>query len=284
MENAIELTQLTKTYPGFTLDKLTLSLPKGSILGLIGENGAGKSTTIKSILGLICPNSGSIRILGGSPTDPAIQQRIGIVLDECPFHDVLNPLDVDRILSHTYTGWDSALFQRYLEQFKLPSKKKLKEFSKGMKTKLCIAAALAHRPELLILDEATSGLDPVVRDEILDEFLALIQDEKKAVLISSHITSDLEKIADYIAYLHKGKLYLSGEKDELLATHGRLVCTAADLAQVDPAFLLGQRKNDHQCEALICRKREFQARYPRLAVDPVSLEDLMVFTVRGNAQ
>ena len=186
MDNAIEIKNLTKTFPGFTLEGLNLTVPGGTILGLIGENGAGKSTTIKCILGLLRPDGGEISVLGGSNTDPAVRARVGVVLDECPFHDALKAPDVGRVLSGVYPTWDSALFERYLHQFELPGDKPIKGFSRGMKMKLSIAAALAHRPNLLVLDEPTSGLDPVVRSEILDEFLSFIQDEDHAILISSH--------------------------------------------------------------------------------------------------
>lgn len=281
MDYTIELSHVTKSFPGFTLDDISLTLPGGAILGLIGENGAGKSTTIKCILDLLRPDSGSVTVLGGTPSDPAVRARVGVVLDECPFHEMLKAPQVGRILSGIYPTWDSDLFSGYLQKFDLPPGKIIKEFSRGMKMKLSIAAALAHRPDLLVLDEPTSGLDPVVRTEILDEFLAFIQDEHHSVLISSHITSDLEKAADYIAYLHKGKLALTGEKDVLLAEHGRLVCTANDLMQIDSAYLVGVRKTQFGCEALIRPRAEFCRRYPQLAVDPVTLEEIMVFTVKG---
>ena len=284
MNYAIEIKNLTKQFTGFTLDDLSLSVPSGAITGLIGENGAGKSTTLKCILGLLRPDSGSITVLGGSPSDPEIRAQIGVVLDECPFHDSLTAEQVGRIMAGLYPTWHKELYLDYVKKFDLPKNLFVKEFSKGMKMKLSIAAALAHHPKLLILDEATGGLDPVVRNEILDEFLAFIRDEEHTVLLSSHITSDLERAADYITYLHKGKLALTGEKDALLEEHGRLVCTAAELEQVDPAWLVGTRKGQFGSEALVRNKGEFLRRYPNLAVDPVTLEDIMVFTVRGDEQ
>ena len=187
-----------------------------------------------------------------------------------------------RVLSGVYRNWDAGLFDRYLDRYQLPRNKKIKEFSKGMKMKLSIATALAHRPRLLILDEATSGLDPVVRNELLDEFLAFIQDEDHAILISSHITSDLEKAADYVTYLHRGRVAVQGAKDELLESYGRLVCTRADLAGVEASYLVGTRQSQFSCEALVKDRRAFQFQYPGLTVDPVTLEDIMVFTVRGD--
>ena len=282
MSNALELNHLTKDFGSFALEDVSLTLPGGAILGLIGENGAGKTTLIKCILGLLRPTGGEVRVLGGQAEDPALRARIGVVLAECPFHDTLRPRQVGGILAGIYPTWDKPLFASYLDKFGLPEEKLIKTFSQGMKRKLCIAAALAHRPELLVLDEATSGLDPVVRDEILEELLAFIQDEAHAVLLSSHITSDLEKAADYITYLHKGRVAVQGAKDELLEAYGRLVCGRGDLERVDPACLAGVRRGQFGCEALVKDRRTFVRRYPGLTVDPVTLEDIMLFTVRGD--
>ena len=284
MTNAIEVKGLCKDYGDFQLDHVDLVLPGGSILGLIGENGAGKSTTIKAILGLIRRDGGTIRIFGreADGDGPSCREDIGVVLDEVSFHDPLKVPQVGRILSGVYRSWDQGRFDAYVDRFQLPRDKKIKEFSRGMKQKLSIATALSHHARLLILDEATSGLDPVVRDELLDEFLEFIQDEDHAVLISSHITSDLEKAADYVTYLHRGRVALQGAKDELLDTYGRLVCSKADLQRVDPALLSGTRVSQFGCEALVKDRGAFRRRYPELTVDPVGLEDIMVFTVRGD--
>ena len=284
MTNSIEIRGLCKSFPDFSLRDVSLTLPGGSIMGLIGENGAGKTTTLKAILGLIRPDGGTVKVLGRTVdwSDPACREDIGVVLDECAFHDPLKAPQVGRILAGTYRNWDAPLFDAYLDRFGLPRNKKIKEFSKGMKMKLSIASALAHHPRLLVLDEATSGLDPVVRSELLDEFLAFIQDEDHGILLSSHITSDLEKAADYVTYLHKGRAVLRGAKDELLDSYGRLVCARADLAAVDPALLEGVRVGQFGCEALVRDRQAFRRRYPELTVDPVTLEDIMVFTVRGD--
>lgn len=286
MPNAIEISHLTKHYANFHLDDLNLILPGGSIMGLIGENGAGKSTTIKCILNLIHRDGGTITVLGRDniKEDRSIKEDVGVVLDESTFHDTLTAQNVDRILSKVYQKWDTKLFLSYLNKFDLPKNLFLKEFSRGMKMKLSIAAALAHQPRLLILDEATSGLDPVVRAEILDEFLSFIRDEDHSILISSHITSDLEKVADYVAFLHTGKLVLSGAKDELLDTYGRLICGRADLETVDPAFLAGTRVGQFGCEALVKDRHAFARRYPGLTVDPVSLEEIMVLMIKGESK
>ena len=283
MTNLIEIRGLYKNYGDFCLDHVDLTLPGGTILGLIGENGAGKTTTIKAILGLIHRDGGSVQVLGREVTEGSdFREDIGVVLDEIAFHGPLKAPQVGKILAGTYRNWDAPLFDAYLDRFQLPRNKKIKEFSKGMKMKLSIASALAHHPRLLILDEATAGLDPVVRDELLDGFLAFIQDEGHAILLSTHITSDLEKAADYVTYLHKGRAVLQGAKDELLDTYGRLVCSRADLAAVDPALLEGTRVSQFGCEALVKDQQAFRRRYPDLTVDPVTLEDIMVFTVRGD--
>ena len=284
MKNAIEIHGLCKSYSDFALKDVSFTLPGGSIMGLIGENGAGKTTIIKCILNAVHPDGGEIRLMGRSNLDPSSREQVGVVLDETPFHDGLSAPQVGSILARLYPGWDGALYQHYLEKFGLTSKKLVKTFSKGMKMKLSLAAAFAARPKLLILDEATSGLDPVVRDEILDEFLAFIQDEEHAILLSSHITSDLEKVTDYVTYLHRGRVAVSGAKDELLDTYGKLVCGRSELERVDPALLVGVRSGQFGCEALVKNRRAFARFHPELAVEPVSLEDIMVFTVKGDAR
>ena len=279
MTNCIEIKGLVKEYKSFTLGPIDLTVPGGSILGLIGENGAGKSTLIKSMLGIAKPNGGSVTLLG---TDPSrAKEDIGVVMDDCFFSEYLRVKDVDSVLSRVYKGWDKGLFRDYLDKFGLSGAKNIKELSRGMRMKLSLAAALAHRPRLLLLDEATAGLDPVVRDEILDEFLAFVSDEDHGILISSHITSDLEKAADYIAYLHQGKLLMCGEKDRLLESYGRLVCARADLEQIDRGYIVSTRKSQYSTEALIRHRNDFRRLYPRLTVEPVTLDELMVFVVKG---
>lgn len=286
MNNALEVSHLTKDYGSFKLDDVSFTVPGGTIMGLIGENGAGKSTTIKCILNMVHRDGGTITVFGrdNRKEERAVKEQIGVVLDECLFHDLLQPKQIGKILSSLYPNWDNQIFEHYRKKFGLTGNKTVKEFSRGMKMKLAIAAAFATRSRLLILDEATSGLDPVVRDEILDEFLEFIQDENHAILISSHITSDLEKAADYITYLHKGKVALTGAKDELLDTYGKLVCGRADLERVDPSLLVGVRTSQFGCEALVKDRHTFTRRYPALTVDPVTLEDIMVLTGKGDAR
>ncbi len=286
MTNCIEIKGLCKSYGDFALKDIDLTLPGGSILGLIGENGAGKTTTIKCILNLIRRDAGEIALLGHDniKEEQLAKQDVGIVLDECFFHDTLRPLDVGRVLAPAYKDWDGELFRSYLKKFGLPEKKLIKEFSRGMKMKLSLSAALAHHPKLLILDEATAGLDPVVRDEILDEFLGFIQDEDHAILMSSHITSDLEKVADYIAYIHRGQVVLSDAKDAILDSYGRVGCTAAQLEAIAPDDVLRVRKGSFGCEALVKDRAAFARKYPMLLVERTTLEDIMLFVAKGETK
>lgn len=283
MTNSIEIKGLVKRYDRFTLGPVDLTVPAGSIVGLIGENGAGKTTLLKCLLGINAPTAGSVRLLerDGAGQDRETRERVGVVLDECMFSDALRAADVGCVLGRIYRSWDRELYERTLKRFGLPRDRYLKEFSRGMKMKLSLAAALAHQPSLLVLDEATGGLDPVVRDELLEELRAFAAEGDRAILMSSHITTDLEKAADYIAYLHRGKLILFEEKDRLLEEYGRLVCARAELAAADPAFVVGVRRGEYSTEALIRDRSAFRRRYPRLTVDPVALDEIMVFMERG---
>lgn len=271
--NAIEIQNLTKTYPGFTLDKLNLTLPSGCILGLIGENGAGKSTTIKLILDMLRPDSGSVTVLGSETTD---MEDIGVVMEESGFPECLNTAQISKIMADIYRRWDARKFTHLLEKLGVPGKKKYKDFSKGMKMKLAIAVALSHDPKLLILDEATSGLDPVVRDQVLDIFTDFTRDEGHSILISSHIVSDLEKVCDYIAFLHKGKLMLFEEKDALYEQFGTMLCSKEDFASIDPAAVKGKRESRYGVEAIVDRSLIPAG----MAVSPVGIEELFVFMAK----
>ena len=278
MENAFTTRELTKDFGAFTLGPIDLDLPGGTIMGLIGENGAGKSTLIKCLLGVLRPTSGAVTLFSGA-MDRGLEE-VGYVPDECPFSSVLKVAQVGKVCAGMFPGWDDTLFAQYLEKFELPPDRKVKDLSRGMGMKLTIAAALSHRPRLLLLDEATAGLDPVVRDEILDEFAAFVSDEDHAVLLSSHITSDLEKVCDYVTYLHKGKVTVAGAKDELLATYARLTCSKAELEGVSPGLLVGERTTEFGAQALVKDRERFQRAYPHLALDPCTLEDIMIFTTR----
>jgi len=276
--NAIELNGLTKHYRDFTLDNVTLTLPCGCIMGLIGENGAGKSTTIKLLLGMLKSDGGSVRLLGQDQKKalPLAMEEIGVVLDEPGIASCLNAKQVGEIMRGIYTNWDDSVYSQYLQRLNLPTEKKYKEFSRGMKMKLGIAVALSHHPKLLVLDEATSGLDPVVREEVLDIFSEFTRDEMHAVLLSSHIVSDLEKICDYIAFLHKGKLMLCEEKDRLLEQYGIVRCSVEELNALDSAAVIGKKQSAYGAEAIVLRS----AIPAGMAAGPVDLEQLFIFMVK----
>jgi len=276
--NALEIKNLTKSYPGFTLDHLNLTLPKGCIMGLIGENGAGKSTTINLILDMIRKDSGSIAILGKDNTEnmERIKEDIGVVMDEIGIPECLTAKQVGNVMRHTFRNWDDAEYARLLRKLAVPDKKPFKEFSRGMKMKLGIAVAMSHKAKLLILDEPTSGLDPVVRDEVVEMFSDFTRDENRAVLISSHIVSDLEKLCDYVAFLHKGKLLLCEEKDQLLAEYGLIHCTAEELRTLPAEAIRYTKKNPYGVEAMVLRS----AMPGGVAVSPVSIEELFVFMAK----
>lgn len=283
MEYAIHITNLCKADQDFALDNVSFAVPKGCIMGFIGENGAGKSTTIKAMLNLVHRDTGTVEILGMDLDnhEKEIKERIGVVFDECCFHDNLTPADISKILGNIYQNWDGKLYQTYLARFGLGETKKIKEFSRGMKMKLGIAAALSHNPDVLILDEATSGLDPIVREEILDIFLDFIQDENHAVLISSHITSDLDKIADYLTFIHHGRIVFSAGHDELMDSMGMVKCSTGDLTGIGKDQIIRYRTNQFGCEVLIRDKRKFAAGHPGAVIDPVTTESIMLFYSRG---
>lgn len=280
-ENAIEIKGITKHYDGFTLDNISFNVPKGSIMGFIGQNGAGKSTTINTILNIIKADSGEIRVFGKDTrtADVQMKQDISAVFDELPFHEQLNAKSLDKILKHIFKQWDSNKFYSYLERFQLPVKKKFAQFSKGMKMKLQIAAALSHNAKLLIMDEATTGLDPVVRNEILDIFLEFLQDEEHSILMSSHITSDLEKIADSVTFIDKGRLLLTGYKDEILENHGVVKCSKADYENIGKGDIISARISDFGVEALVSDRQSISRKYSGLVIDPTTLEEIMLFYV-----
>ena len=280
-ENAIEIKKITKKYDGFTLDDLSFNVPKGSIMGFVGQNGAGKSTTINTILNIIKPDEGEIKIFGLDhiKDEIEIKKNISAVFDELPFHEELNAKQLNNVLGNIFPQWSKETFQSYLDKFALPSKKKFAKFSKGMKMKVQIAAALSHNAKLLIMDEATTGLDPVVRNEILDIFLEYLQDEDHSILMSSHITSDLEKIADSVTFIDKGKLLLTGYKDDILAVHGLIKCSKSDYAELDKNDIISARINDYSVEALVNDKEKCLKKYSGAVIDPTTLEEIMLYYV-----
>lgn len=279
--NAIEIKGLTKKYDGFTLDDMSFNVPKGSIMGFVGQNGAGKSTTINTILNIIKPDSGTINIFGLDhiKDELRIKKDISAVFDELPFHEELNARQLDKVLRNIFDNWSSETFNGYLDRFALPSKKKFAKFSKGMKMKLQIAAALSHDAKLMIMDEATTGLDPVVRNEILDIFLEFLQDEDHSILMSSHITSDLEKIADCVTFIDKGKLLLTGYKDDILADHGIIKCTKNDYANLDKNDIISARITDFGAEAMISNRAACEKKYSGAVIDSATLEEIMLYYV-----
>ena len=273
--NALEIKSLCKAFPGFQLDNLNLTLPSGCILGLIGENGAGKSTTIKLILDLIRADSGSITILGQAHTK-LNREDIGVVLDEVGIPECLTASQVGKVMKNTFRNWDPQRFTGLLRELSLPDNKPFKDFSRGMKMKLGIAVAMSHGAKLLILDEATSGLDPVVRDEVVTMLSEFTRNEGHSILISSHIVSDLEKLCDYIAFLHKGRLMLCEEKDVLLGRYGILYCTHEQLEVLSPDAVLHRKENPYGAEVLVLR----DAAPTDWKISPVSIEELFVFMVK----
>lgn len=283
-ENAIEISGVTKRYEGFTLDNVSFNVPKGSIMGFIGQNGAGKTTTIRSLLNITNIDEGEIRLLGLDHLDGEfeIKKRLAVVFDELPFHDVFNASDMARIFEGLYPEWDNAVYSAYLERFKLPAKKKIGQYSKGMKMKLQIACALSHNAELLVMDEATTGLDPVVRDEILHIFMEYLRDGERSILMSSHITGDLEKIADSVTFIDKGKILLSGYKDVILETHGVLKCGKDEIGNIDRADIVSVRANEFGAEVMLCDRESAAHKYGGAIVDPASLDDIMLYYVHKN--
>ena len=278
--NAIELQQVSKHYPDFSLQEVSFTLPQGAILGLVGENGAGKSTLIRLLMGASKADGGTVTVLGtnNQMSDFArVKEDIGVVLDEAYFPEVLSAKQVGRIMANTYRNWEQPLFDRYLKRFSLPQDKLFKDYSRGMRMKLAIAVALSHKPKLLVLDEATSGLDPMIREEILDIFNEFTREEEHSILLSSHIVSDLEKICDYIAFLHKGKLVLFDEKDRLMEEYAIVRLTDEQAATLDPAAVVRRTTGPYGTEILAQR-----ALLPHGVVpERTSLEDIILFLSKG---
>lgn len=283
MENILEIKNLSKKYKGFELRNINLELPKGMIMGLIGENGAGKSTTIKAILNVINRDSGDIKIFGldNIENEKKIKEEIGVVLDDSFFSEYLNPADINKIMRNIYKRWDENLYFKYIEDFKLPKDKITKEYSSGMKMKLKIAVALSHHPKLLVLDEPTSGLDPVARNEILDIFQDFIQDEEHAILVSSHITSDLEHIADYITFINEGEIVLTKTRDELLENYGIVKCSEEEFKNIDKRDFVKFKKSRYEYDVLVENKFEFVKKYSIQIVDKPTIEDIMLIYIKG---
>lgn len=283
MANILELNQVSKTFSNFILDKVTFSLPYGSILGFVGENGAGKTTTIGCILNTITKDNGSVKLFGTEmqDIDTDIREKIGVVYDGDNFPSYWSAKQLSQVMEGLYTQWDNSLFQKYLEDFHLPLKQKIKHYSRGMTMKLAIAAALSHHPQLLILDEATSGLDPIMRDEMLDVFLEFVQEEDHSILLSSHITSDLEKIADHITFIHNGKLLMTASKNDLAYNYAVMRCRESQFLALDPGDIMAFRKRDFQIDVLVKNGKEMQRKYKDVVIDHVSVDEIMLLLVKG---
>lgn len=280
-ENAIQISGVTKRYEGFTLDNISFNVPKGSIMGFIGQNGAGKTTTIRSLLNITNIDEGEIMLLGLDhiKDEFEIKKRLAVVFDELPFHDVFTASDMARIFEGLYPEWDNTVYSGYLERFNLPPKKKIGEYSKGMKMKLQIACALSHNAELLVMDEATTGLDPVVRDEILHIFMEYLQNGERSILMSSHITGDLEKIADSVTFINKGKILLTDCKDVVLETHGILKCGKDEVGDIDKADIVSVRLNEFGAEVMLFDRENARQKYSGAVIDPASLDNIMLYYV-----
>ena len=285
MDNILELHQVCKTFPktNFTLDHVSFSVPYGSIMGFVGENGAGKTTTIGCVLNTVSKDSGTIKIFGKelADTDTELKEKIGVVYDGDNFPAYWTAEQLSDVMQGLYTNWDNELFKKYLNDFRLLPNQKIKSYSRGMTMKLAVAAALSHHPQLLILDEATSGLDPIMRDDILDVFLEFVQDENHSILLSSHITSDLEKIADYITFIHNGKLIMAASKNDLVYNFAVMRCKESQFLELDPGDILAYRKRDYQIDVLVSNGKEIQRKYRNAVVDHVSIDEIMLLLVKG---
>ena len=283
MKNNIEIRQMTKSYTDFRLNQVDLTVPKGSIVGLIGENGAGKTTLIKGMLGLVHPEEGEVSIFGKDARTcmKEIKADIGVVLDDSFFMELLKVKSIDAIMKGVYDQWDSSLFYDYLARFGIDPSKKIKELSKGMRKKLEILTALSHHPKLLILDEPTSGLDPVVRNEILDIFQDFIYNEECSILLSTHITSDLEHIADYLAFLDNGTMLFFKTKDEILDGYGILKCDEKQFHMLEASDVICYRKNRYNYEVLVEDRHKIRRLYQNAVIDKITIEDLMLLYIKG---
>ena len=272
MENAVEIRGLCKSFGSFEMRDLDLDIPQGYVVGLIGENGAGKTTLIKCITGANIIDSGSIRIFG-SEDRTEIDGRVGVVFDECHLFQQMTGAQIGKLMSTLFGNWDQTRYSELMSTFGIPEEKKLKEYSRGMRMKIQVAVALSHNPELVIMDEATAGMDPAARDEFLDH----------TVLMSSHITSDLERIADYIVFIHKGRIVMNGPKDEILENYGIAKGSERDVLAIGRENIISLRREELSTSALVADRKGVAEAFPELVVDHASLDDIMVMVIRGDA-
>ncbi|MCL1976354.1 MAG: ABC transporter ATP-binding protein [Firmicutes bacterium] len=281
MDTAIEVKGLSKHYSGFSLQDISFCLPRGGIMGFIGANGAGKTTTIKALLNLINIDSGEINLLGHMRGEKEVKQKLGVVLDENNAYDNLSFNQAARVESTMRADWDDTLWQYYVKRFQLPARQKVQEYSRGMKMKLFIALALAHKPQLLLLDEPTSGLDPLMREEMLSVFTEFIQDKQHAILLSSHITSDLDKIATHVTFIHEGRLIFSRAKSDIMEDWRLTCCAKAEFDKIPQEFIFAYRNSSFGYEVLVKDSLRLAQILPQLAFNNVSIEEIMLFFVHG---
>ncbi len=282
IENVIELKDVTKDYGDFKLDHVSFTVPEGSVCGFIGQNGAGKTTTIQIILDAINRDSGEVFLFGQKvdKNSAALREDIGVVFDEMGFHDFLTARQINTILKNIYKNWKEEEYFSYLKRFSLPTKKPCGSFSRGMRMKLQIAAALSHGAKLLIMDEPTSGLDPIVRNEMLQIFREYVIEEDHTILLSSHITGDLERLADEVVFIDGGKIILSGNKDEILEQHGVLKCKKDEVTSIHESLVVDYESSTFGAEVLVNDRKEARKLYPDMVIEPADLEEIMIHYVR----
>ncbi len=279
--NVIEIKNATKDFGDFKLDNISFEVPEGSVCGFIGQNGAGKTTTIKLILDVLNVDAGEIYVFGQNIKDDSAKLRedIGVVFDEMGFHDFMTGKDINIMMKNIYKNWDEKMFFDYLKRFSLPAKKPCGSFSRGMRMKLQIAVALSHNAKLLIMDEPTSGLDPIVRNEMLQIFREYVLEEDHTILLSSHITGDLEKLADEVVFINGGKIVLAGNKDDIIEKHGLLKCKKDELKEISESLIVYAQSGTYGAEALVNDRKACTKLYPEMVIEQASLEDIMLFYV-----
>ena len=286
IKNVVELKDVTKDYGDFKLDQVSFTVPEGSVCGFIGQNGAGKTTTIKLMLDVIKADQGEIRLFGENiEKDSArLREDIGVVFDEMGFHEFMTGRDINIMMKNIYKNWDEDVFFDYLKRFSLPSGKKCGDFSRGMRMKLQIAVALSHHAKLLIMDEPTSGLDPIVRNEMLQIFREFVIEEDHTILLSSHITGDLEKLADEVVFINAGKIVLAGNKDDILEKHGLLKCKKSELEKISEPLIVNVQPGTFGVEVLVNDRKACEKLYPQMVIEPATLEDIMLFYVNKDSK
>lgn len=283
MDNAVKIRGLCKSFGSFGIRGLDLDIPRGYVVGLIGENGAGKTTLIKCITGANIPDSGEVRLFGSLDRNGS-EGRLGVVFDECHFFQQMSGEQIGKLMSSLFAEWDDARYRTLMSDFGIPLDKKVKDYSRGMRMRIQVAVALSHSPDLVIMDEATAGMDPAARDEFLDLVMGYMQDEDHTVLMSSHITSDLERIADYIVFIHQGRIVMNGPKDEILESYGIVKGSESAVLAVGRENIVSVKRDQFSTSALVRDRQGVAEAYPELVVDPASLDDIMVMVIRGDAE